>query len=91
MTRNRSLTGNSGYVRNLDPEQAIDVDVSVNDWISPEQGGAYLFVNVGGNLVMKLIGDDAFHTFVIPASFECRMAVKEISSSSTCSGIIALY
>lgn len=91
MGNNRSLIGNSGFVRNLDPESARDIDVSVSNWISPEQGGAYLYINVGGNLVMKLIGDTEFHTFVVPNSYECRMAVKEISSSSTCSGILALY
>lgn len=91
MDRNRSLTGNSGYVRNLDPEKAETVDVSVNNWIAKEKGGAYLFVNVGGDLTMKLIGDTVFHTFTVPNSFEVRMAVKEISNTSTCSGIIALY
>ena len=60
-----SLAGNSGIVRSLDPESAIDVDLAGGNWICPEQGGAN--------------------------SFEVRMAVKEISSSSTCSGIIALF
>jgi len=86
-----SLAGNSGIVRSLDPESAIDVDLAGGNWICPEQGGAYLFINVGGNLNMKLIGDSDFHTYVVPNSFEVRMAVKEISSSSTCSGIIALF
>jgi hypothetical protein len=91
MTRKSSLAGNSGFVRSLEPENAIDVDVSAKNWVCPESGGAYLYVNVTGNLVMKLIGDDVFHTYVVPSSYECRMAVKEISSSSTCTGIIALF
>lgn len=89
--KNVGLVGNSGYVRNLDPENIQDVDVSVNNWISPEKGGAYLFINVGGDLVIKLIGDTEFHTLVVPNSFECRMAVKEIDSTTSCTGIFALY
>jgi hypothetical protein len=88
--RSVSLSGNSGYVRNLDPECMIDVDVSINNWVCQENGGAYLYINVAGDLVIKLIGDNAFHTLTVSDGYECRMAVKEISSTSTCTGIIAL-
>lgn len=85
------LAGNSGFVRNLDPESIHTIDVSVSNWLCPETGGAYLYINGGGNLVLKLIGDTDFHTLVVGNSYECRMAVKEISSSTTCTGIFALY
>jgi len=85
------LQNRSGHVRNLEPEQIIDVDVSAVNFVSTEPSGCYLYINVGGNLVIKLIGDTAFHTLVVPDGYECRMAVKEIDATTTCTGIKALY
>ena len=85
------LQNRSGHVRNLEPEQIVDVDVSAVNFEAGNKEGCFLFVNGAGNLVIKLIGDSAFHTLVVPDSFECRMAVKEVSTTSTCTGIKALY
>jgi len=85
------LQNRSGHVRNLEPEQIIDVDVSAVNYVCAEKEGCFLYINVGGNLVIKLIGDADFHTLVVPAGYECRMAVKEIDATTTCTGIKALF
>lgn len=77
--------------RNLEPEQIIDVDVSVNDFNYDQKEGCFLYIGTGGTLVVQLIGDNAWHTFAnIPDAYECRMAVKAVRSTTTCEDILAL-